>query len=286
MKRRFAKAYLEITNVCNRSCAFCPGTKRTPGFLQEAEFQTLLSRLQGWTDFLYFHLMGEPLLHPQLEKYLALAGQAGFRVILTTNGTLLPKVQKTLLLASALHKVNISLHSFEANEGGSFDDYLRGCIDFANRAAGEKLVCFRLWNLDGRQAGLNSKNEEILAALHETFPGPWTENAGGFCLTKGVFLEWGERFDWPNTEKEDYGEQCFCYGLRDQIGVLCDGTVVPCCLDANGTLAIGNLLSQPLSEILDSPAAKEIYDGFSARHAARELCRHCGYARRFSAKKK
>lgn len=286
MKRRFAKVYLEITNVCNRSCAFCPGTKRTPGFLQEAELQAILSRLQGWTDFLYFHLMGEPLLHPQLKEYLALAGEAGFRVILTTNGTLLPKQQEVLLSAPALHKVNISLHSFEANDGGSFEDYLQGCIDFAKAAAGKLLICLRLWNLDGAQAGLNGRNAEILETLHAAFPDPWTENARGFCLTKGVFLEWGERFDWPDTAKADYGTSCFCYGLRDQLGVLCDGTVVPCCLDADGALKLGNLLSQPLSEILNSPAAKELYDGFSARLAARELCRHCGYARRFSAKKK
>lgn len=286
MKRRFAKVYLEITNVCNRSCAFCPGTARTPGYMQESEFTALLSRLQGWTDYLYFHLMGEPLLHPQLEKYLALAGEAGFHVILTTNGTLLPKQQQALLSAPAVHKVNISLHSFEANDTGSFADYLRGCTDFAKAAAGKMLVCLRLWNLDGALAGLNARNEEILQALHEAFADPWTKNARGFCLTRGVFLEWGERFDWPDTGKEDYGENCFCYGLRDQLGVLCDGTVVPCCLDADGTLALGNLLSQPLDEILQTPAAKAIYDGFSARHAARELCRHCGYARRFSAKKK
>lgn len=285
MKRRFAKVYLEITNVCNRSCAFCPGTKRTPAFLQEAEFRTLLSRLQGFTDFLYFHLMGEPLLHPQLETYLSLAGEAGFRVILTTNGTLLPKQQKVLLSAPALHKVNISLHSFEANDGGSFETYLQGCIDFAKAAAGDKLVCLRLWNLDGQAAGLNARNDEILAALHAAFPGPWTQNARGFCLTKGVFLEWGERFEWPDTGKEDYGERCFCYGLRDQIGVLCDGTVVPCCLDAEGTLALGNLLNQPLADILETAEAKTIYDGFSARMASQELCRHCGYAQRFSTKK-
>ena len=97
MKKRFAKVYLEISNLCNLSCAFCPGTKRTKKALNEEEFSCLISKLRPYTDFLYFHLMGEPLLHPQLGRFLELAGNEGFKVILTTNGTLLGKQQRLLL---------------------------------------------------------------------------------------------------------------------------------------------------------------------------------------------
>lgn len=283
--RKLAKVYLEITNVCNRSCAFCPGTDRAPQYMQEKAFSLLLARLEKATDFLYFHLMGEPLLHPQLERYLTLAAASGFRVIITTNGTLLPQKKQTLLAASGLHKVNISLHSFEANAGGDFKAYLHGCIDFARCAAQKGIIInFRLWNQDGAVAGMNSRNDEILQELHRQFPSAWEENARGVRLSDGVFLQWGERFEWPDTKQPDYGERCFCYGLRDQIGVLCDGTVVPCCLDRNGTIALGNLLHQELEEILASSAAQEIYSGFSGRHAVHALCRHCGYARRFDKK--
>ena len=128
--KRFRKIYLEISNVCNLNCAFCPGTRRKPAVMQEDAFCRLLDRLRGWTDYLYFHLMGEPLCHPYLEKYLALAA-ADFKVILTTNGTLLPQKQDMLLSAEGLHKVNISLHSFEANDiATSFEDYLNGCFSF------------------------------------------------------------------------------------------------------------------------------------------------------------
>ena len=135
--KRFSKVYLEISNLCNLRCAFCPGTKRAPGALNEAEFSVLIRKLRPWTDFLYFHLMGEPLCHPKLETFLRLAGDAGFKVILTTNGTLLRKQQDMLLSAPALHKVNISLHAFEANDlSVPFEDYLDGCFTFGKAAEG------------------------------------------------------------------------------------------------------------------------------------------------------
>ena len=277
-----AKAYVEITNVCNRSCAFCPGTKRKPGFMDRAAFARVLERLQGHTKFLYFHLMGEPLGHPELEQFLTMAGEAGYRVILTTNGTLLAKKQEILLRAAALHKVNISLHSFEANDGGSLEDYITQCAEFARAASAQGIICcLRLWNLDGDLPGMNNSNDAILQTLHRVFAQPWQENNRGWRLQSKAFLEWGERFAWPEMEAETLAQTGFCYGLRDQIGVLCDGTVVPCCLDHEGDIPLGNLLEQPLEEILASPRAKAIYDGFSQRKICEELCRRCGYARRF-----
>ena len=275
---RFSKIYLEISNLCNLSCAFCPGTRRPKKALTEGEFSELLPKIRPFTDFLYFHLMGEPLLHPKLETFLALAGDAGFKVILTTNGTLLPKQQETLLNAPALHKVNISLHAFEANDlAVPFEDYLSGCFAFGKAAEGKKLIAFRLWN----QGGQDAKNAEILAAMGKFFPEPWAEERRGIRIGQRVYLEYGDKFDWPDLSAPDGGEGVFCHGLRDQLGILCDGTVVPCCLDHEGDIALGNLFTQSMEEILETPRAKAIYQGFSQRKAAEELCRKCGYARRF-----
>ena len=122
---RFRKVYLEISNICNLSCRFCPGTKRAKKALTEEELAVLLPKIRPYTDYLYFHLMGEPLLHPKLERFLEMAGSHGFKVILTTNGTLLKRMQEMLLASSALHKINISLHAFEANDlAASFEEYL------------------------------------------------------------------------------------------------------------------------------------------------------------------
>ena len=276
--KRFQKVYLEISNVCNLSCQFCPGTKRKPLVMQETAFSSLLPKLKPWTDYLYFHLMGEPLCHPNLERYLELAGNQGFKVILTTNGTLLDKQQKVLLSANGLHKINISLHAFEANDLSiSFEDYLRQCFAFGNAAEGSKLVVYRLWN----HGGADLRNQEILDVMEQFFPKPWVQERKGIRIGNRVYLEYGDKFDWPDLAAPDQGQKVFCYGLRDQIGVLCDGTVVPCCLDHDGDLALGNLLESDLDAILASDRAIAIYQGFQHHMAAEELCRKCGYARRF-----
>ena len=276
--KRFHKIYLEISNLCNLKCAFCPGTKRPPHVMTEEEFSALLPKLRPWTDYLYFHLMGEPLCHPKLEAFLALAGEMGFKVILTTNGALLPRQQEMLLAAPGLHKVNVSLHAFEANDlAVTFGEYLAGCLAFGRAAAGKKLVSYRLWN----QGGQDRKNGEILAALEAAFPDPWVKERKGTRIGEKVYLEYGDKFDWPDLSAPEQSPGISCYGLRDQIGVLCDGTVVPCCLDHEGDIALGNLFRQELEEILVSPRARAICQGFAHGTAAEELCRRCGYAQRF-----
>ena len=275
---RFNKIYLEISNVCNLNCAFCPGTKRKPHVMSEAECASLLPKLRPYADFLYFHLMGEPLCHPQLERFLQLAGDAGFKVILTTNGTLLKKQQAVLQNAPALHKINISLHAFESNDlSVPFDAYLSDCFRFGQAMEGNKIVVYRLWN----NGGADALNDQILRAMQDHFPQPWQETRKGIRIAERVFLEYGDKFDWPDLKAEDQGEQVFCYGLRDQIGVLCDGTVVPCCLDHEGDLNLGNLHDKSMEVILNSPRARAIYLGFSSKKAPESLCRRCGYARRF-----
>ena len=275
---RFRKVYLEISNICNLSCRFCPGTKRAKKSMTEEELAVLLPKIRPYADYLYFHLMGEPLLHPKLERFLEMAGSHGFKVILTTNGTLLKKQQEMLLRSPALHKINISLHAFEANDlSVPFEDYLADCFAFGTASACKKLVVYRLWN----QGGEDAQNANILDTMHSFFPGDWVQERNGIRIADRTYLEYGDKFDWPDFAAPEGSNRVFCYGLRDQLGILCDGTVVPCCLDHDGDLALGNLLVQSMDEILDSPRAKAIYEGFSHREAAEELCRKCSYARRF-----
>ena len=246
--------------------------------MTEEEFSFLLPKLRPFSDFLYFHLMGEPLLHPKLERFLELAGNTGFRIILTTNGTLMKAKQEILLAAPGLHKVNISLHAFEAPDlSVPFATYLRECFAFGKAAEGKKIIVYRLWN----NGGADERNSEILQTLEAFFPKPWKEDRRGIRIGEKVFLEYGDKFDWPDLTAAEGSHRMFCYGLRDQIGVLCDGSVVPCCLDHNGDLTLGNLHRDDLETILATPRAKAIYDGFTDRTATEELCRKCGYARRF-----
>ena len=247
--------------------------------MTESEFSTLLPRLRPYADYLYFHLMGEPLCHPNLSRFLQLAGDAGFKVIITTNGSLLSSRQEILLSAPSLHKINISLHAFEANDlCVPFSQYLSDCFAFGKAAEGQKIIVYRLWN----QGGADERNGEILSAMEQFFPKPWVEDRRGIRIGQKVFLEYGDKFDWPDLAAPEGSQTVFCYGLRDQSGVLCDGTVVPCCLDHEGDLALGNLFQEDMASILASQRAQAIFNGFTCRNAAEELCRKCGYARRFS----
>lgn len=273
--KRFNKIYLEISNICNLSCAFCPKTVREPRAITEEEMTYILPRVKPYTDFLYFHLMGEPLCHPKLERFLAMAHAEGFKVILTTNGTLLGEKKNMLLEADGLHKVNVSLHAFEANDlAVPFSKYLDDCFEFGRAADGKKIVVYRLWNSGGE----DTLNGEILAAMEKYFPKPWVDDSRGTRIGQRVFLEHGDKFDWPAMDKNEDGGRMFCYGLRDQIGILADGSVVPCCLDHDGDITLGNIFESDLGDIITSERARAIVDGFEHFKAAEPLCRRCGYA--------
>lgn len=276
------RAYIEITNICNLRCTFCPGTRREKRFMSPEEFRILARKLRGQVKYVYLHVMGEPLLHPQLAAFFPIAAEQGLRVCLTTNGTLLPERGGVLLDGPGIHKVSVSLHSAEGNGLPDLTGYLGGVWHFAVQAAERGIICaLRLWNAGGAEA----RNGEILAFLGEKLgrhpldlPQP---RPGSWRLRERLYLEQAEKFDWPDLDAPETGT-AFCLGLREQIAVLCDGTAVPCCLDHEGDIPLGNLLRQELPDILASPRAEALYRGFSERRPAEALCRRCGFAVRFS----
>ena len=273
----YSRVYVEITNICNMHCSFCHGHARPPRRMSIDEFSRVLDALDGQTQFVYYHLMGEPLTHPDLPKMIDMASARGFRSVITTNGTLLSR-RKSELIAAHPHKISISVHSFEDGTEQAFDDYLRAITDFADAAASAGIiVVFRLWN-KGFDGGRNSRIE---AFLRQRLAGEWTPNSRGIRIRDKLHLEWGERFAWPDKQAPLQGNEVFCYGLGDHFGILSDGTVVPCCLDSDGIITLGNVLEQPLSEILSSPRARAITEGFARRTASEDLCRRCAYAQRF-----
>lgn len=269
--KQFKKIYLEITNICNLSCAFCPPTSRPPKVMTVDEFQQIATKIRPHGRFLYLHIKGEPTMHPQLSEILHICEHLDFRVCITTNGTLLDKIGGILLNSPAVHKVHISLHSFEASpQTGSLEGYLDGIVNFIQQAS--CITVLRLWN-EGGQDGLNGL---ILDKLHGQFQFLRPDK-----ITEHAFLEGGEKFQWGDPSSAMQKEEGFCYGLRDQIGILVDGTVVPCCLDNNGDIPLGNIQQQTLQEIYDSPRAQAIYNGFSQRKCVETLCKTCGFIGRF-----
>ncbi len=267
------RCYLEITNICNLNCVFCPKTERAKRWMTMDEFERLTDKLQGRIRFLYFHLMGEPFLHPLLPQFIQVARRKGMVPVLTTNGTLLSKAEE--VIEAGPHKVQISLHSHEGNGKVNPETYIREVMRFAQQAAAKGvLVVLRLWN----QGGYEKQNEEIHGMIAGYQPRPWTERTNGWKLATNIYLEYDRMFEWPDVKKDELArEDVFCYALRNQIGVLVDGKVVPCCLDYAGTISLGNLFEQSLEEILASPRVKALYDGFTNHTAVESLCRRCSY---------
>ena len=273
----YARAYVEITNSCNMHCSFCHGHKRRMRFMTMPDFERVLQQLEGQTRYIYYHLMGEPLLHPELPQFLRMAKEKGFSSILTTNGTILPEVGDELIEAG-VHKIQISLHSFEQGESVELERYIRQVGAFAEKAASAGvIVVLRLWNR-GADTDCNDRIEELLQWY---FDEPWVENTRGYRIQERLFLEYGDRFSWPDRDAPQISQRVFCYGMLEQFGILVDGTVVPCCLDSDGVIALGNVFTQELSQILSSPRAQAIADGFRKGIGAEDLCRRCGYAQKF-----
>lgn len=290
--KQYKRAYIEITNICNLDCSFCPKTKREKRYMTIKEFEYIINQIKDFTNYIYLHIMGEPTIHKNLKEFLDIAYDNNLHVNITTNGTSLgqEEIVKTLLNAKSLNKISISLHSFEANKlNYSLSDYLKNIVLFCKTASeGKRIItALRLWNLDNENVkGDNLLNDEIITILNTVFNKDiCMENLrqlkGDFKLAHNTYLQIANKFEWPKSYKKENNDKVFCYGLRNQFGILVDGTVVPCCLDNDGNINLGNILDLNLNEILNSKRANDIYNGFSNRKAVENLCKNCQYAKRF-----
>jgi radical SAM protein with 4Fe4S-binding SPASM domain len=249
-------------------------------------FTEILEKCTGYTEHIYLHVLGEPLLHPDIGLLLDFSEAYGFRVNLTTNGTLLAQNGQLLLSKAALRQVNVSLHSIEQTRSPeAFHLYLDGVLAFI-RSAGSPPPMFinlRLWNLHKDTFDLNERILERLASFFK-LPSPIIRNdARSLPLAPGVFLSWDRRFEWPHAPAPDFGSYGRCRGLHDHIAILVDGTVVPCCLDAEADIPLGNILQGSLTEILAGSRAVSMREGFTRQRIIEPLCRRCEYKKRFAA---
>lgn len=287
--KKFKKIFVEITNCCNLACNFCHRSQRAPAFITPTAFDATLQRISGFTDHLALHLLGEPLLHPELPRLLELCHQQGLQVNLTTNATLLARTRTTLLTSPALRQINFSLHSFDPDSGGDVDAYLDEILTFIQQAqtTTSLFLSLRLWNLSATaDPAAVERNQSIRQRLEAFFalpqPLPDVLTPGqGIKLAPQVFLSQEEEFCWPHAPAPDLGSHGTCRGLRDHIGILVDGTVVPCCLDAEADIPLGNIHQLPLAEILSTPRAIRMRQGFERQQLVEPLCRRCSYCRRF-----
>ncbi|MBB3114561.1 radical SAM protein with 4Fe4S-binding SPASM domain [Paenibacillus phyllosphaerae] len=288
----FKKVYIEITSICNLACSFCPPTERAKSFIKVDDFARRLDEIKPFTDYIYLHVKGEPLLHPKIDELLDIAHDKGFKVNITTNGTLIKKNRDKLLGKPALRQMNFSLHSFDGHEGSTDrEGYLREILAFVREAEENNVIfSFRLWNLtqDNMTNLQRKRNRETLEVIEREFDLDFfieekVTPGSGVRIANRVYLNQDYEFQWPSmTAPEDEGKG-FCHGLRTQAAILENGTVVPCCLDGEGVINLGNVNETSFADIVGGERATNLVEGFSRREAVEELCRRCGYRQRFGA---
>lgn len=289
--KRFKKIYIEITNVCNLKCDFCPKSSRKPEYMSIELFTYILDQIKDYTDYIYLHVKGEPLLHPDIGRLLDLSHEKGFKVNITTNGTLINRVKDILIKKPGIRQINFSLHSFDGNEMKlDKKEYINNIIGFIKEANGisDIIISMRLWNLEENSVSNaeRKRNKDILEIIEREFNLSYriqekVQPSRGIMIADRVYLNHEYQFQWPDLSLDEDNGLGFCYGLRNQLAILVDGTVVPCCLDGEGVINLGNIKTNYFSDIIENERARKIYEGFSNRLAVEELCRKCGYRKRF-----
>lgn len=285
----FHRIHIEVTNICGLSCSFCPPKLQPTKIMSLPFFEKVLQELRPFTKSLAFHVMGDPLTLSNLWEYLNIAQTYGFEVELTTSGYYLSKTSVDVLFHKAVRQLNISLNAYNKNSLNlSFDAYMNGVF----MACGNKLQDFpkpfinlRVWNLDEEFSEVEF-NRLLFLKLENYFDVKidteviYKNKIKSLRLASKILLHFDNYFEWPSL-KSTHESDAPCYGLKSHIGILADGTAVPCCLDGEGVINLGNLHKSSLAEVLHSGRAKAMIEGFAHGKAVEELCRKCSYKERF-----
>ena len=263
---RFKKIYIETTNLCNLNCDFCI-KRRKKEIMTIQNFKIILSKIKNYTNYIYLHILGEPLLNPKLNEFILLASNEGFNINITTNGYLIDKIKDN----KNIRQVNISLHSFDVKYNVELKKYLNNIFDSVEELIkNDTYISLRLWVK-------NKYSEDIINEVNNYYKVNITKNNK---IKENLFFNFEKQFIWPDLNNSYYNESGKCYGLTDHIGILVDGTIVPCCLDTLGIINLGNIFKEEIDEILNKKTVIKMIEGFKNNKKEMELCKHCNFLER------
>lgn len=286
---RFKKLYLEITNICNLQCSFCPVVERDDKSLGQNQLESYFQKIAGWAERVCLHVMGEPTSHPEFPAFTETAREYAIDLEITTNGILLSEKVRQGLLNPAVRQINFSLQSFFDNFPSKDPSrYLSQIFTFAKTAQERRpdlYINFRLWNL----GSVDDKDvtEFVLKQIEAAFPVKINRTVDpGFRKSKRVagriYLHFDSRFQWPSPKGPVLASKGRCHGAVSHLAIHANGDVVPCCLDKEANIKLGNLQEQNLSEIVASDRYKNMFEGFQRGELIEDLCRRCSYIQRFT----
>ena len=274
--KKYKKIYIEITNNCNLNCSFCKNTTRKKKMMSIEEFEEILKKINKYTDYIYLHVKGEPLLHPQIIDFIHLAESYHLKVNLTTNGVLFPTLSKELGTCTNLNKINFSLHSENKK-----DNYLEDIFNHIKDLSNKTTVIYRLWTLKDNK--LDEKSTKIVEKIKKyydlsTETVEKIKNENNIKIYPQIYVDKDNEFEWPTINNHN---SCgYCYALKTQIGILVDGTVIPCCLDGDGVINLGNIFEESLEEIQKKERYQLLQKSFQDRNPSEELCKSCTFKER------
>jgi MoaA/NifB/PqqE/SkfB family radical SAM enzyme len=312
------KIYFELTNACNFNCDFCPITisSRRTHFMDFSLYTKGIDDIvrSKITDTIGFHVLGEPLLYPQIFQALEYAKKHSLRIELTTNGSLLTEECVRNLIRCKLDKLSISLETSIAMDHESrgsqtrFEEYFQQVLNAVRiihrEDANLKLEISMMNPISGkyfdidRDLKITAKNEayreKLLSLIRDLLPvlsPPPNKRAvesqiRALQLNKPLIIRIDDHTaiyiqmlgDWGNAfaARKIYPSKIgFCgYALKN-IGILNNGEVTICCVDYDGKTSLGNLNDSDLASILMSERACLIRNGFKRLRLVDPHCQRC-----------
>lgn len=279
MKTRFRHIYLEITNICNLSCPFCSIDDRKKEYMKLDDFKRYALMCKEYTNSIYLHIKGEPLMHPNFTEILDYLEAINLKVKLTTNGDFLNKNQDDILKHSNILRMNISLQSLVTKTLEEVEVYLKNLVGFLEKAtnSGKMSISLRLWN-DKENLKVTEYNTYIKNYLKEYFHSDFIDSK---AIIPHVYASIEDEFTWPSEKDKDNLEKTKCLGGSTHIGILVNGEVVLCCLDSSGKTSFGSLKNKTLKEIVESDKFNKIVNDLKNGKPYFEICQKCTYRNRF-----
>jgi len=286
---RFYRIYIEITNGCGLHCSFCPSSSSSTEVISLSLFESIVSQAQNYTKEIACHVLGDPLTLSTLQAYLDILEKYQMKALLTTSGYYLKKHSYDTLFHPAVKQINISLNSYNKNETTlTLEQYISPIVQLCEEKLKQDANLFinlRLWNIDESMSD-KEFNQTLFSYLSRFFTLDYSiediykQRPKSIRLDNKILLHFDNYFEWPSMNNPLYGHGT-CQGLSSHIAILANGTVVPCCLDSDGVMALGDLTIDTLDEVIKSKKSKSIIKGFKEGKAVEELCQRCSYKDRF-----
>lgn len=265
---KFKKVYIEICNGCNLNCDFCIKNSRQVKYIKRDEYEYIINKIAGYTKEIYLHVLGEPLMHKDINYFIDYANNMGILVNITTNGYLINKIKDN----KNIHRLNISMHSFNSRYGIVIDEYIDNVFYVIDNLRDKTFVSLRLW--------VKTENtKKILEYINKRYGTKILkiDNNKKIKISNNLIIDSFHEFIWPDINNSYYNENGRCNGLIDHFGILSTGEIIPCCLDSKGIINLGNIYQDNLEDVFNSKLVKEMREGFLNNKKCQELCRHCGF---------